>query len=135
MSPGAVAGRGAVAGWGAAMRSGSADRGAGMSPGAAGRGAGMSPGAGTSMLARIAGAPISWGVCEVPGWGHQLRPRRVLAEMRDAGLAACEFGPDGFLPAEPAARAELLAGFGLAAVGGFVPVVLHDPDADPAPLV
>src|SRR5262245_53237582 len=21
---------------------------------------------------RIAGAPISWGVCEVPGWGHQL---------------------------------------------------------------
>jgi len=88
-----------------------------------------------SMLARVAGAPISWGVCEVPGWGHQLRPQRVLAEMRDAGLAACEFGPDGFLPAEPVARAELLAGFGLAAVGGFVPVVLHDPDADPAPLV
>ena len=23
---------------------------------------------------RIAGAPISWGVCEVPGWGHQLGP-------------------------------------------------------------
>jgi inosose dehydratase len=43
---------------------------------------------------RIAGAPISWGVCEVPGWGHQLDPDRVLAEMRDAGLAATEFGPD-----------------------------------------
>jgi inosose dehydratase len=26
----------------------------------------------------IAGAPISWGVSEVPGWGHQLRPERVL---------------------------------------------------------
>ena len=28
---------------------------------------------------RIAGAPISWGVCEVPGWGHQLPPERVLS--------------------------------------------------------
>jgi hypothetical protein len=24
--------------------------------------------------AKIAGAPISWGVCEVPGWGDQLGP-------------------------------------------------------------
>ena len=23
---------------------------------------------------RIAGAPISWGVCEVAGWGHHLSP-------------------------------------------------------------
>jgi hypothetical protein len=23
----------------------------------------------TGITARIAGAPISWGVCEVPGWG------------------------------------------------------------------
>ena len=49
---------------------------------------------------KIAGAPISWGVCEVPGWGYQLAPDRVLAEMADVGLAATEFGPDGFLPAE-----------------------------------
>jgi inosose dehydratase len=84
---------------------------------------------------RIAGAPISWGVCEVPGWGHQLRPARVLAEMRDVGLAACEFGPAGFLPAQPVARAELLAGLGLAPVGGFVPVVLHDEDDDPMPVM
>jgi inosose dehydratase len=82
---------------------------------------------------RVAGAPISWGVCEVPGWGHQLAPERVLAEMRDAGLAATEFGPDGFLPADPAARSELLASYGLGAVGGFVPVVLHDPGHDPLP--
>ena len=26
------------------------------------------------MTDRIAGAPISWGVCEVPGWGYQLPP-------------------------------------------------------------
>jgi inosose dehydratase len=82
---------------------------------------------------RLAGAPISWGVCEVPGWGYQLPPDRVLAEMRDAGLDAAEFGPDGFLPADPAAKAAALARYGLTAVGGFVPVVLHDPAADPLP--
>jgi len=82
---------------------------------------------------RIAGAPISWGVCEVPGWGHQLAPDRVLAEMRDAGLAATEFGPDGFLPADPGERSTLLRSYGLGAVGGFVPVVLHDPARDPLP--
>lgn len=82
---------------------------------------------------RIAGAPISWGVCEVPGWGHQMAPDRVLAEMRDAGLAATEFGPDGFLPADPGERSALLKSYGLGAVGGFVPVVLHDPAHDPLP--
>ncbi|MEV6968740.1 sugar phosphate isomerase/epimerase [Hamadaea sp. NPDC051192] len=79
---------------------------------------------------RIAGAPISWGVCEVPGWGHQMAPDRVLTEMRDVGLAATEFGPDGFLPDAPADKADLLRQFGLRAVGGFVPVVLHDPAVD-----
>jgi inosose dehydratase len=82
---------------------------------------------------RLAGAPISWGVCEVPGWGYQLPADRVLAEMRDAGLDAAEFGPDGFLPADPAGKAAALARYGLTAVGGFVPVVLHDPAADPLP--
>jgi inosose dehydratase len=83
-----------------------------------------------SIEQRIAGAPISWGVCEVPGWGHQMAPDRVLAEMRDLGLAATEFGPDGFLPDSPVEKAALLAGYGLRAVGGFVPVVLHDPAVD-----
>lgn len=82
-------------------------------------------------MIRIAGAPISWGVCEVPGWGHQLRAERVLAEMRGLGLAATEFGPDGFLPADPGERAGLLASYGLEPVGGFVPVVLHGPADDP----
>jgi inosose dehydratase len=89
----------------------------------------------TGLQSRIAGAPISWGVCEVPGWGHQLAPARVLTEMRDLGLAATEFGPDGFLPAAPDQAAGLLAGHGLAAVGGFVPVLLHDPARDPLPSV
>lgn len=82
---------------------------------------------------RIAGAPISWGVCEVPGWGAQLPPARVLAEMRDVGLAATEFGPEGFLPDAPEEKATLLDSYGLRAVGGFVPVVLHDADVDPMP--
>ncbi len=85
--------------------------------------------------ARLAGAPISWGVCEVPGWGYQLRPGRVLAEMRDVGLSATEFGADGFLPSDPVRRAALLSSFGLAAVGGFVPATLHDSSVDPLPLV
>lgn len=84
---------------------------------------------------RIAGAPISWGVCEVPGWGHQLGVDRVLAEMRDAGLAATEFGPPEFLPSGPDERGVLLGSYGLGAVGGFVPVVLHDPRRDPVPEV
>ena len=61
---------------------------------------------------RIAGAPISWGVCEVPGWGHQLPPDRVLQEMAELGLTATEFGPDGFLPTAPQARAQVPAATG-----------------------
>ncbi|MEQ6897899.1 TIM barrel protein [Microbacterium sp. KR10-403] len=80
---------------------------------------------------RIAGAPISWGVCEVPGWGHQLPVARVLGDMRDIGLAGTEFGPDGFLPDDPESRREMLADYGLSAVGGFIPIVLHDPALDP----
>jgi inosose dehydratase len=84
---------------------------------------------------RIAGAPISWGVCEVPGWGYQLAPERVLAEMREVGLHATELGPDGFLPAQPAAMAAVLEHHGLQAVGGFTPLLLHVPGHDPVPAV
>ena len=89
----------------------------------------------TSSADKIAGAPISWGVCEVPGWGYQLPPERVLTEMQQVGLAATEFGPDGFLPADPTVMAELLAARHLAAVGGFTPVVLHEPGHDPVPRI
>ena len=84
---------------------------------------------------RIAGAPISWGVCEVPGWGYQLGPDQVLAEMREVGLLATELGPDGFLPAAPDAMATVLAQHGLQAVGGFTPLLLHVPGHDPVPEV
>jgi inosose dehydratase len=84
---------------------------------------------------KIAGAPISWGVCEVPGWGYQLKPARVLKEMRAVGLSATELGPDGFLPSEPTAMADTLSQHGLRAIGGFTPLVLHVPRHDPLPEV
>lgn len=81
----------------------------------------------------IAGAPISWGVCEVPNWGHQMTPARVLAEMAELGLAATEFGPYGFLPTTPIERTEVLRNHNMTAVGGFYPIVLHDEKFDPLP--
>ncbi|MGV0770180.1 sugar phosphate isomerase/epimerase family protein [Mycobacterium syngnathidarum] len=85
-----------------------------------------------STTIKIAGAPISWGVCEVPGWGYQLDPERVLTEMHGVGLSATELGPDGFLPADTTALTDVLAAHQLSCVGGFVPVVLHDAGHDPA---
>lgn len=80
---------------------------------------------------KIAGAPISWGVCEVPGWGHQLSPNRVLREMGLAGLAATELGPEGFLPTDLMALTGLLDTHGLSCVGTFAPAVLHHAGHDP----
>lgn len=87
------------------------------------------------MNARIAAAPISWGVIEVPNWGVQLDRERVLAEMTGLGVSATEFGPEGFLPDAPAERAQVLADAGLKAVGGFFPIVLHDAGQDPLPAI
>jgi inosose dehydratase len=75
---------------------------------------------------RLAAAPITWGVCEVPGWGHQMTPQRVLAEMTYLGFAATEAGPDGFLPDDPDQVRADLDEHRLQLAAGFVPVVLHD---------
>jgi len=80
------------------------------------------------MKLRVAGAPISWGVCEVSGWGYQMEAERVLREAAELGLTAVEAGPEGFLPPEPAEASRLLSGHGLRLVGGFVPAVLHRPE-------
>ena len=81
----------------------------------------------TDLAERVAGAPITWGVCEVPGWGHQMAADRVLSEMRSLGLRATELGPDGFLPR--GSERALLEANGLSLVAGFVPAVLHDPSS------
>ena len=85
----------------------------------------------TDAVHRIAGAPISWGVSEVPGWGYQLPTDQVLSQMSEIGLSATELGPDGFLPADPGELAKTLAAHNLHAVGGFTPFVLHRDDVDP----
>jgi inosose dehydratase len=79
----------------------------------------------TELADRVAGAPITWGVCEVPGWGHQMGSDRVLSEMRSVGLRATELGPEGFVPR--GSERTLLDANGLSLVAGFVPAVLHDP--------
>src|SRR4051794_41784680 len=53
--------------------------------------------------------------------------------MREVGLAATELGPEGFLPPEPDAMAQVLEQHHLQAIGGFTPVLLHRPDHDPIP--
>jgi inosose dehydratase len=74
---------------------------------------------------RLAAAPISWGVCEVPGWGHQLERGRVLDDAARLGLRDIEAGPPGFLPAEADEARALLAKHGMRVIGGFVTAVLH----------
>lgn len=76
-------------------------------------------------ISRVAGAPISWGVNEVSGWGYQMDVEWVLDEAASLGLPAIEAGPEGFLPGDPAEASRLLDEYGLRLVGGFVPVVLH----------
>ncbi|HEU4524780.1 MAG TPA: TIM barrel protein [Gemmatimonadales bacterium] len=83
---------------------------------------------------RLAGAPITWGVCEVPGWGCQLGASRVLREVAELGLGAVEMGPRGFLPDDPAEVARMLQGHDLRLAAGFVPAVLHREEDRPAAL-
>ncbi|MES1193542.1 MAG: sugar phosphate isomerase/epimerase [Solirubrobacterales bacterium] len=78
---------------------------------------------------QLAGAPISWGVCEVPGWGTMLPPERVFDEMAGLGLTATELGPvDDYLPLDATAIRATLAPRRLELLGGFVPLVLHQGD-------
>lgn len=80
----------------------------------------------SDFLSRVASAPISWGICEVPGWGAMLPTRRVLQEMSDLGFAATELGAPGFLPKEPDSVKALLAEFGMTLSGGFTPIEAHE---------
>jgi inosose dehydratase len=75
---------------------------------------------------KIAGAPISWGVCEVPGWGVMLDRDTVLSEMAELGMTATELGPPDYLPTDPTKLRALLNTYNLTLVGGFLAVPLHD---------
>ncbi|WP_433528324.1 TIM barrel protein [Micromonospora sp. CA-263727] len=79
----------------------------------------------TTIAERTGGAPISWGVCEAPGWGHELPADLVLREMRELGLRATELGPTGYLGTDPADVRARLERRGLRLIGGFLPVPMH----------
>ncbi|MEX1210970.1 MAG: TIM barrel protein [Candidatus Nanopelagicales bacterium] len=79
-----------------------------------------------TFLDRVASAPISWGICEVPGWGAMLPTPRVLTEMSGLGLPATELGAPGFLPTSPEEVKSTLATYDMTLIGGFTPVILHD---------
>lgn len=81
----------------------------------------------SSFLRRVATAPISWGVCEVPGWGHQLHPDRVLAEMSGLGFTSTELGSAGWLPERTDELQAVLGTHRLDLLAAFIPLVLHDP--------
>jgi inosose dehydratase len=77
---------------------------------------------------RLAAAPISWGVCEVPGWGFQIERDRMLDDAARLGLRDIEAGPPGFLPSDPREARAILARHSARVIGGFVTVVLHASD-------
>lgn len=81
---------------------------------------------------RLAVAPISWGICEVPGWGRMLDAERVLGEMAALGLTATELGAPGFLPDDETQLRTVLDRHGLRLAATFLPVVVHEPDVSAA---
>ncbi len=77
----------------------------------------------SSLNARIAAAPISWGVSEVPGWGHQMASERVLGEIRSLGFHAAELGPEGYLTKDEVAGETDASDFSI--IAGFIPIVFR----------
>jgi len=75
---------------------------------------------------RMATAPISWGICEVPGWGIQLPVDRVLSEMSQMGFPATELGSEGYLPSSPTELRSVLDAHQLDLLAAFVPMIVHD---------
>ena len=78
---------------------------------------------------RIAAAPITWGVCEIPGWGEVPGVDHVLDEIAELGFTGTELGPDGYLPLDPGALRHALGSRGLSLVGAFCPLNYRDPSA------
>ncbi|HEU5317464.1 MAG TPA: TIM barrel protein [Chloroflexota bacterium] len=84
------------------------------------------------MTFRVAAAPITWGVCELPGWGAVPPPERVLDEMAAAGFQGTELGSPGFLPEDAKTLRAELHKRALQLVGAFCPLPLSAPDGGAA---
>jgi inosose dehydratase len=78
-------------------------------------------------MVRIANAPCSWGVIEGIE-GQRDGYRRVIDEMRETGYVGTELGDWGFMPTDPDELRAELDSRGLALIGSWVSVRLHDPE-------
>src|SRR5258708_22810719 len=77
---------------------------------------------------RLAISRVCWGISDVPGWGHQLDPERVLSEAAAVGEGAITAGPPGFLPDRSDQAKPLLKRHRLGLVAGQVSAILHHHD-------
>jgi len=77
---------------------------------------------------RLSISPVCWGISDVPGWGHQLDPERVLSEAAAVGEGAVTAGPPGFLPNRSDQAKPLLKRHHLSLVAGQVAAILHHDD-------
>lgn len=77
---------------------------------------------------RLALSPVCWGISDVPGWGHQLDPERVLSEVAAVGEGAVTAGPPGFLPDRSDQAKPMLKRNRLSLVAGQVHAILHHED-------
>ena len=79
-------------------------------------------------------SPVSWGISDVPGWGHQLDAERVLSEAAAVGEGAIEAGPPGFLPDRSDLAKPMLKRHHLRVVAGSAQAILHHHDISGAEL-
>ena len=68
---------------------------------------------------------MCWGISDVPGWGQQLDPERVLSEAAAVGEGAVTAGPPGFLPDRSDQAKPLLRRHRQRLVAGEVHAILH----------
>jgi inosose dehydratase len=92
------------------------------------RGMGGLGGRRAGSIHRLALSPASWGISELPDWGHQLDPERVLSEAAAVGEGAIAAGPPGFLPDRSDHARVLLRRHRLQVVAGQVHAILHHHD-------
>ena len=77
---------------------------------------------------RLALSPVCWGISDIPEWGHQLDPERVLSEAAAVGEGVITAGPPGFLPDRSDQAKPMLKRNHLRLIAGDVHAILHHDD-------
>jgi inosose dehydratase len=82
------------------------------------------------VTARLASAPVTWGVWErTVGRDDLLSPTELLGAVRSLGYRAIELGPPGYFGEDPDTVRSTLEAAALVLVGAFVPLHLADESA------